>query len=76
MNRLSNSKEEQKINADATKLKLEQYSNRGGEEKELLVSKIEAKKKEMDEFTSYIASLEEAEASQLAEIEKLENSQA
>ena len=72
MNRLSNSKERKKLNATATKLKLEQNSNRGGEEKELLVSKIEAKKKEMEEFTSYIASLEEAERSQVAEIEKLE----
>ena len=72
MNRLSNSKERKKLNATATRLKLEQNSNRGGEEKELLVSKIEAKKKEMEEFTSYIASLEEAERSQLAEIEKLE----
>ena len=73
MNRLSNSKERKKLNATATRLKLEQNSNRGGgEEKELLVSKIEARKKEMEEFTSYIASLEEAERSQLAEIEKLE----
>ena len=73
MNRLLNSKERKKLNATATRLKLEQNStNRDGEEKELLVSKIEARKKEMEEFSSYIASLEEAERSQLAEIEKLE----
>ena len=72
MNRLSNSKERKRLNATATRLKLEQNSSTDGEERELLVSKIEARKKEMEEFTSYIASLEEAERSQLAEIEKLE----
>ena len=76
MNRLAKDTHRQRLKAIGQRLKLDNTtSSEEGllREEELVQSRIETKEEEMEEFTSYLASLENAEREQLAEIENLES---
>jgi len=74
MNRLAKDTERQKLKAIGRRMKLEHHSSEDAlrREEAILMSRIESKEKEREEFSSYTASLGKAEREQLEEIEKLE----